>query len=129
MCSKRSRDSDDNTFRNERIKRADSELRRLSLETRNHRHFDINFPFFRQPVEIGSFSLDINRKFENTRQQLKYYVNPRDPGNVNFDLRKGYDTMVRKDESNKEYINDILRWIMKNEEKFVVEGKTEKTKR
>lgn len=129
MCAKRSRDGDDNTFRNKRIKGADSELRKLSLETRNPGQFDLKFPFFRQPVEVGSFSLDINRKFENSRRQLKYYVKPPDPGNVDFDLRTGYDTMVRKDESKKEYINDILRWIMKNEEKFVVKGNIEKIKR
>ncbi|XP_053390375.1 uncharacterized protein LOC123564076 [Mercenaria mercenaria] len=88
-----------------------------SFETRNRRAFDTNDPLF-EPEEIGSFSLDINRKYDNTTKQLKYFVKP--PANrVHFDLRKGYSTMIRKDESKPDFITDILRWITDNKEKLV----------
>lgn len=84
--------------------------------------YDINFPFFRQPKEIGCMSLDINRKFSNDKSQLKYYVKPSDMNNVNYDLKIGYNDMIRKDDNVKEYINDILRWINRNLEKFSLQN-------
>ena len=84
------------------------------------KNFDLNFPFFRQPKEIGFLSLDINRKFRNDKSQLKYYIEPPDMKNVQFDLKIGYKEMIRKDENSKEYINDVLRWIIANLEKFTL---------
>ena len=81
-------------------------------------NFDFKFPYFRQPKEIGFLSLDINRKFSGDKSQLKYYVKPPDFKNVAFDLKIGYKEMIRKDENSEEYINDILRWILTNLEKF-----------
>lgn len=76
------------------------------------------FPSFQMPAEIGGFSLDINRDFHHDKSQLKYFIRPRDFGHVHFDLREGYRSMIKKDESQLTYINDILRWIQQNSKKF-----------
>ena len=90
--------------------------------------YDFKFPFFRQPKEIGYISLDINRQFSNDRSQLRYYVRPHSMSNINFDLRVGYKEMIRKDDNVKEYIDDILRWINANVEKFSLQNdKNEQT--
>lgn len=122
MCSKQDIKGDDMSCQSKRRKENYSENKNIGLDARNYRLFDKNFPFFRQPNEIGSFSLDINRKFEDSRNQLKYFIKPQDFNRVQFDLRKGYSTMVRKDETEKEYIDSILKWINKNKKKFIVEG-------
>ncbi|KAL3875675.1 hypothetical protein ACJMK2_033604 [Sinanodonta woodiana] len=82
--------------------------------------FDAEFPPYRQPVEIGAFSQDSSRAFQNGRGQLRFYIKPKRSNSVNFDLRKGYNEMIRRDETKKEYIDDILRWILKNEDKFAL---------
>jgi hypothetical protein len=84
------------------------------------------FPYFRQPSEIGHLSLDIRRNFYNDRSQLKHYIRPRDVNNVRFDLTKGYHNFIQKDENSEEYINDILRWICCNREKFLLEDEKKK---
>ncbi|XP_045212576.1 decapping and exoribonuclease protein-like isoform X1 [Mercenaria mercenaria] len=131
MCSKRRIENNDSSFKHKRAKEDYIGTRDTSFDTRNHRYFDKNFPFFRQPVEIGSFSLDINRKFEHSRKQLKYYVKPSDLNRVHFNLCEGYSTMIRKDETVKESINYmyILSWISENMEKFAIKGENEETKR
>ncbi|XP_062585389.1 decapping and exoribonuclease protein-like [Saccostrea cucullata] len=100
-----------------------------SLKTRPNSLFKGtgNFPFFRQPTEIGCLSLDIKRNFHNDRSQLKCYVEPRDIESVNFDLRKGYDNFIEKDEHSEEYINDILKWICCNRQKFLLEDEKKKS--
>ncbi|XP_076451475.1 decapping and exoribonuclease protein-like isoform X2 [Babylonia areolata] len=87
---------------------------RLSVDTNK---YDRRFPHFRKPMEVGSFSQDAVRAFHHDRRQLRFYVKPAqaDPG---FDLRRGYATMVRKDETVKEYLDDLLRWVMRNRTKF-----------
>lgn len=81
---------------------------------------DTEFPFFRKPTEIGAFSLDIDRVFHHDKSQMKYFARPRDFSRVKFDLRHGYQSMIKKDESELSYINDILRWIKENTHKFAV---------
>ncbi|KAK3082516.1 hypothetical protein FSP39_001210 [Pinctada imbricata] len=73
---------------------------------------------FRKPCEVGNFSLDIDRIFNDGKDMMKYYHKPDKPGNVCFDLKLGYKSMVRKDESKDELLNDILRWIMRNRKCF-----------
>ncbi|XP_056019700.1 decapping and exoribonuclease protein-like isoform X2 [Ostrea edulis] len=87
-----------------------------------------NFPNFRQPSEIGCLSLDIQRNFYNDKSQLKHYVRPRDVDNVRFDLTKGYHNFIQKDENAVEFINDILKWICCNREKFLLENEKKKSK-
>lgn len=75
-----------------------------------------SFPVYRQPVEIGAFSVDINRRFLNSRDQLKYYVHP---DSVNFNLSEGYREFIGKDETVKEYIDHLLSWLLANSEKLI----------
>lgn len=82
--------------------------------------FCLKFPFFRQPLEIGSFSLNAERNFQNDRSELKYYIEPPNCKRVNFDLRLGYKSMIRKNDDIKEYLDDLLRWISLSRDKFVL---------
>ncbi|KAK7093405.1 decapping and exoribonuclease protein-like [Littorina saxatilis] len=83
--------------------------------------YDRPFPYFRKPTETGRFSQDHERNFHHDRRQLRYYIKPTksDPC---FDLRQGYTSRIRKDESVKEYLDDMLRWVMMNKEKFMLQS-------
>ena len=78
------------------------------------------FPYFRQPKEIGSFSQDHERHFQNDRSQLKFYCPPSDLHSCEFDLQAGYDNFIRRDENVKEYLNDLLRWIQTHRDSFAI---------
>lgn len=75
--------------------------------------YERNFPVYKQPAEVGSFSLDSKRRFFNDSRQLRYYVKPdRQP---NFDLTDGYrDRYIKRDDSVKENLNHLLQWILAN---------------
>ncbi|XP_076121443.1 decapping and exoribonuclease protein [Alosa pseudoharengus] len=78
--------------------------------------YDRDFPVYKQPVEIGYFSLDSKRTFWNDARQLRYYVEPEKC--PNFNLRDGYrDRFVKRDDSIKEKLDHILRWILANRHK------------
>ncbi|CAJ1074982.1 decapping and exoribonuclease protein [Xyrichtys novacula] len=79
--------------------------------------YERDFPVYKQPVEVGSFSLDSRRRFFNDARQLRYYVEPdKEP---NFDLRDGYkDRFIKRDDSVKEKLDHILRWILANRSKL-----------
>ncbi len=79
--------------------------------------FNEKFPHFREPAEIGCFCQDAERKFQADKSQLKYYCQPRE-SKINFNLREGYGTFIKKDENVKEFIDDLLRWIDLNRSKF-----------
>ena len=126
MNLKRRLDDDTRTDSSKRLKK---EATKTSCDSNKNKFplgrlekYDFKFPFFRQPKEIGFLSLDINRKFSNDKSQLRYYVRPSDLHNVNFDLKMGYNEMIRKDDSSKEYIDDILRWINLNLETFSLQN-------
>ena len=85
------------------------------------RKYQGNFPHFRRPCEIGSFSLDIARNFHLNKSQLKFYHKPEDRKNVKFDLTKGYSDMKWKDENIDEKLDDILRWIIRNRHCFLTD--------
>ncbi|XP_061567070.1 decapping and exoribonuclease protein [Cololabis saira] len=79
--------------------------------------YEKDFPLYRQPVEVGGFSLDTQRRFFNDSRQMRYYVEPE--RNPNFDLRDGYkDRFTKRDESVKEKLDHILRWIVANRSKL-----------
>ncbi|XP_051905505.1 decapping and exoribonuclease protein [Hippocampus zosterae] len=79
--------------------------------------YERDFPLYKQPVEVGSFSLDSERRFFNDRRQLRYYVEPEK--SPHFDLRDGYvDRYIKRDESVKEKLDHILRWILANRTKL-----------
>ncbi|XP_053390820.1 decapping and exoribonuclease protein-like isoform X2 [Mercenaria mercenaria] len=105
-----------------RLRGSATETELALFETEDHRTFDGASPHFKTPVEIGSFSLDINREFENSQKSMRYFIKPSNPGEVNFDLRKGYDTMIKNEQGRK---LDVLRWIVENVEKFPIKGRGE----
>ncbi|TWW69972.1 decapping and exoribonuclease protein [Takifugu flavidus] len=75
--------------------------------------YERNFPVYKQPAEVGSFSLDSKRRFFNDSRQIRYYAKlDRRP---NFDLTDGYrDRYVKRDGSVKENLNHLLQWILAN---------------
>lgn len=95
-----------------------SRTQRLSVSAQ---HNDKPFPYFRKPTEIGSFSQDHSRQFHHDRHKLRFYVKPTvsDPC---FDLGHGYKSLIRKDESVKEFLDDMLRWVMHNSDKFLLQS-------
>jgi len=72
--------------------------------------FDQEFPYFRLPSELGSFSLDASRSFVDSRSHLRVYSPPSDR-NVAWDLSNGYSVFIKRDESKMEYIDHLLQWI------------------
>ncbi|KAM9346569.1 decapping and exoribonuclease protein [Symphorus nematophorus] len=87
-----------------------------SLSTRREQ-YERDFPVYKQPVEVGCFSLDSERRFFNDSRQMRYYVEP--DRNPNFDLRDGYkDRFIKRDDSVKEKLDHILRWILANRSKL-----------
>ncbi|XP_060696600.1 decapping and exoribonuclease protein [Hemiscyllium ocellatum] len=81
-------------------------------------YYDKSFPDYRQPVEIGCFSLDSNRQLFNDARQLKYCVKPTSK-NPNFNLRDGYkDRYIKRNDNIKEKLDHILKWILLNKHKF-----------
>ncbi|XP_015242524.1 PREDICTED: decapping and exoribonuclease protein [Cyprinodon variegatus] len=91
-------------------------LRSKTLSTKKE-HYERDFPLYKQPVEVGCFSLDSQRRFFNDNRQMRYYVEP--DRNPNFDLRDGYrERYVKRDENVKEKLDHILRWIVANKSKL-----------
>ncbi|XP_049600209.1 decapping and exoribonuclease protein [Syngnathus scovelli] len=79
--------------------------------------YERDFPLYKQPVEVGCFSLDSERRFFNDNRQMRYYVEPEK--SPYFDLRQGYrDRYIKRDESVKEKLDHILRWILANRPKL-----------
>lgn len=79
--------------------------------------YERDFPVYKQPVEVGCFSLDSKRRFFNDSRQMRYYVEP--DRNPNFDLRDGYKyRFIKRDDSVKEKLDHILRWILANRSKL-----------
>lgn len=88
--------------------------------------FNKAFPFFRIPEEYGYFSQDSRRQFRSDRSQIRFYVPPANINRVNYDLTHGYSNFIRKDEDKKEYLDDLIKWVVENRMKFQI--KTTKTK-
>lgn len=79
--------------------------------------YERDFPVYKQPVEVGCFSLDSERRFFNDSRQMRYYVEP--DRNPNFDLRDGYrDRFIKRDDSVKERLDHILRWMVASKSKL-----------
>lgn len=89
----------------------------LSLSTRREL-YERDFPVYKQPVEVGCFSLNSERSFFNDDRQMRYYAEP--DRNPDFDLRDGYrDRYVKRDDSVKEKLDHLLRWILANRLKLI----------
>lgn len=74
-------------------------------------------PFYRQPSEVGCFSLDDKRSFHDDKRQLRLF---KPPHSINFDLRAGYKDFVKRDEEEKEGLEHLLRWTNRHKEKFEI---------
>ncbi|XP_052773428.1 decapping and exoribonuclease protein-like [Mya arenaria] len=80
------------------------------------RRFDGPNSGFKHHGEIGCFSLDINREFQDDNRQRKYFIKPSNYNNVRYDLTKGYEGMVKRDEYKNEQLDHLLKWIRKHEQ-------------
>lgn len=77
-----------------------------------------SFPVFREPRELGVFSQDSNRVFRHNNSQLRYFVPPEDFNSVEYNLRSGYRQAILRDDSVKEYLGDLLKWLTLNRKCF-----------
>lgn len=94
-------------------KRDDSAGLNFSLERLED--FNKPFPSYRQPVEIGCFSIDGDRKLLRNKSQLKYYSAPK---KLNLPLSSGYESCIDKKDSREEGIVLLLEWITYNSQCF-----------
>ena len=78
-------------------------------------NFSSNLINFSQPTELGYFSLDGNRCYQNNDEQLRFYNPPDKTKEIYFDLRLGYNKSVLKDESKIEGLSNLLTWISAND--------------
>lgn len=77
--------------------------------------FNQPFPSYRQPVEIGHFSVNSDRKMVRNKSQLKYYSAPK---KLSLPLSAGFDTYVNKKDTRAEGIKLLLEWITHNSQCF-----------
>lgn len=121
---KRSRDPS-SEFNSDKRHRASDEAQHRPAETLSaHRQlYERNFPLYKQPVEVGFFSLDSHRNFFNDQRQLRYYVEPRK--SPDFNLRDGYtNRFVKRDDGVKEKLDHLLKWILANRDKIKTRDQT-----
>lgn len=88
----------------------------MTLKVETAAKYDGSFPYFCEPREIGHFSLDCDRNYCDDNHQLKYIIMPRRLTGLHMDLNDGYLDAVRKDNSKKEKINILLKWILSHQE-------------
>lgn len=62
---------------------------------------------------IGHFSIDGNSKYQSDLSQLKYYIPPKNPNSVWYDLDKNYISTRHKPTSHNK-LDNILTWIENN---------------
>lgn len=85
---------------------AELDLRTVSCASKS------NFPF---PKTVGFYTLDRNRNFLNDMSGLKYFKEPVDMNEVDFDLNVGFESFVKKPETaQNEGIRHVLRFILEN---------------
>jgi RAT1-interacting protein len=73
------------------------------------------FPSMSKPKIIGAFSLDDNRQYRPTYDNLKYLVLPKT--RPSFDLNQGYENYRFKPDALSEKIDHLLTFIMQNLDK------------
>lgn len=94
-------------------------LQNFKLEPKTK--FECPFPYFRQPKEIGSFSLDGNRVLKHDSSSMRYLCLPKTK-DVSFQIWQGLDSFISRDENIKEYIDHLLMWISANKKSFEVKS-------
>ncbi|XP_011161736.1 decapping and exoribonuclease protein [Solenopsis invicta] len=79
--------------------------------------FQIDFVNFSQQMIptltielIGHYSINGNSQYLDNLSQLKYYVPPSNPNNVNFDLIKNFESTHHKSTEHTK-LDNLLRWI------------------
>ncbi|XP_071508159.1 decapping and exoribonuclease protein-like [Diadema antillarum] len=85
--------------------------------------FQNRYPSFRDPAEIGHFSLDADRRVHCDARFLKVYTHPKDPRKTNFNLRKGYKDFTDRDDDVKDRLNSLTTWML--EKRDVISRPTE----
>ncbi|XP_071962628.1 decapping and exoribonuclease protein-like [Antedon mediterranea] len=100
----------------------DERVERKILQVQPISRFNGKFPFFRQPVEVGCFSMDKDRKLHTDARMLKYLYDTREKS-VHYDLQHGYSVYEKRDDDVKERLNNIMRWILGMKKHFVLEAK------
>jgi RAT1-interacting protein len=76
-----------------------------------------NFPTFEMPKAVGTFSLDIHRKYHSDFSELRYLtfdIPESGSCKVKFDLRKGISDAIDKDQESikQKMLDDMLIWIL-----------------
>ncbi|XP_060587570.1 decapping and exoribonuclease protein-like isoform X2 [Ruditapes philippinarum] len=84
------------------------EIKNPFFAVKKYSDFDKPSPKYGKPVEMGSYSLDINKKFIDSDVGLRYYIQPPNLQKVYFDLNHGFETRHIKERGRD--IN-ILYWI------------------
>ena len=103
---KRSRDNEDDQPSNSSTMR---KMSKLAMEPVGQ--FDTcPIPNYRQPIEVGCYSLDIHKAVHLDRRALRTYSRP--DKRINLDLSVGYDEYIEKEGS--DYLDHILTWITSN---------------
>lgn len=119
------RRSDDSEVVAPKKTRKDSSVTQKSFAVSPVEAFRGRLPFYRQPIEVGFFSLDDQRRFHDDKRQLRYFSPPHD---IDFDLRAGYKDFVKRNEDVKEGLEHLLQWVQCHQEKFeIVQSPTCKT--
>ncbi|XP_067673650.1 decapping and exoribonuclease protein-like isoform X2 [Haliotis asinina] len=109
-----------NEFSSHPVTKFDNGLQVSKFQTEPRDQFNKAFPFFRIPEEYGYFSQDCGRQFCSDKSQMRFYVPPASMNRVKYDLTRGYSNLIRKDENKKEYLDDLLKWVVENKKKFQV---------
>lgn len=106
-----------------------------SLNVLPRSQFEHAFPKY-YPQKIGHFSLDEQHVFHHDDSQLRFFFQPQIPeakcGNLTsknvtgdksvpiiLNLRDGYKKFIERDESIKERLDDLLRWMLLHKDKFI----------
>lgn len=75
-------------------------------------------PQLREPKEIGCFSLIGDREYVHSNRKMGYLVEPEPTSPLDWDLNKGFAKRIPKSHSLVEKLDNLLRWVVDNLEKF-----------
>ncbi|XP_022648592.1 decapping and exoribonuclease protein-like isoform X1 [Varroa jacobsoni] len=72
----------------------------------------------REPVELGNFSLIGDRNYVHDTRKMAYLIEPPQDQRLDWDLNEAFDDRIPKNHSLSEKLDNLLRWICDNVEKF-----------
>ena len=84
--------------------------------------FEGSFPYFRQPTEVGHFSLDSDRQYHDNATKLRHLKIVKDGIGISLDLRNGYKEFVERNEDDPERLDHLLKWITLHLDRFRLPG-------